>query len=72
MFPGDSEIDQLFKIFRITGTPNNTTWPEVEILPEYKQTFPMWKGQDVFSTNNNLSPCVKELFANGLVMDPSM
>merc|ERR1712042_358761 len=30
LFHGDSEIDQLFRIFRTLGTPNNDVWPDVE------------------------------------------
>ena len=40
LFPGDSEIDQLFKIFRVLGTPNNEIWPGVENLDDYKADFP--------------------------------
>ena len=29
LFPGDSEIDQLFKIFRQLGTPTEEVWPGV-------------------------------------------
>ncbi|CAL1701862.1 unnamed protein product [Somion occarium] len=47
LFPGDSEIDQIFKIFKILGTPNEETWPGVRQLPDYKPTFPQWVAQDV-------------------------
>lgn len=47
LFPGDSEIDQIFKIFRIMGTPNEETWPGVAMMPDYKPTFPQWSKQDV-------------------------
>jgi len=47
LFPGDSEIDQIFKIFRILGTPNEEIWPSVSSLPDYKPTFPQWSRQDV-------------------------
>ncbi|KAL4255647.1 protein kinase superfamily protein [Pleurotus pulmonarius] len=47
LFPGDSEIDQIFKIFRILGTPNDETWPGVSALPDYKSTFPQWSSQDL-------------------------
>nr|XP_037273360.1 cyclin-dependent kinase 1-like [Rhipicephalus microplus] len=43
LFRGDSEIDQLFRIFRVLGTPTTDTWPEVTQLPNYKPTFPMWR-----------------------------
>ncbi|KJA15894.1 hypothetical protein HYPSUDRAFT_47949 [Hypholoma sublateritium FD-334 SS-4] len=47
LFPGDSEIDQIFKIFRILGTPSEDSWPGVSQLPDYKSTFPQWSRQDV-------------------------
>lgn len=47
LFPGDSEIDQIFKIFRILGTPNEENWPGVRQLPDYKGTFPQWSTQDL-------------------------
>jgi serine/threonine protein kinase len=45
LFPGDSEIDQLFRIFRTLGTPTEETWPGVSQLPDYKPNFPKWKPQ---------------------------
>ena len=42
LFPGDSEIDQLFKIFRIRGTPSDHEWPGVSRLPHYSPVFPNW------------------------------
>ncbi|KAE9417874.1 hypothetical protein Angca_002607, partial [Angiostrongylus cantonensis] len=42
LFAGDSEIDQLFRIFRILGTPTPEMWPGVEKLQDYKRTFPRW------------------------------
>ncbi|KAI0033606.1 Pkinase-domain-containing protein [Vararia minispora EC-137] len=47
LFPGDSEIDQIFKIFRVLGTPDTTSWPGVEQMPDYKPTFPRWSAQDL-------------------------
>ena len=42
LFPGDSEIGQIYKIFQIMGTPNNTIWPGCKSLADYKKTFPKW------------------------------
>src|SRR4051812_30465438 len=42
LFPGDSEIDEIFKIFRALGTPNEDAWPGVTSLPDYKASFPQW------------------------------
>lgn len=43
LFPGDSEIDEIFKIFRILGTPTEREWPGVTSFPDYKTTFPHWR-----------------------------
>jgi cyclin-dependent kinase 1 len=47
IFHGDSEIDQLFRIFRSLGTPTEKEWPGVSTLPDYKSTFPKWTGQSL-------------------------
>ena len=36
------EIDELFKIFRLLGTPNEQTWPGVSQLADFSSTFPQW------------------------------
>lgn len=41
-FPGNSEIDTLFKIFKVAGTPCNSTWRGVESLDNYNVRFPSW------------------------------
>ncbi|KAK0238958.1 kinase-like domain-containing protein [Armillaria borealis] len=56
LFPGDSEIDQIFKIFRILGTPTEDMWPGVSALPDYKPTFPRWSVQDVSRVVPDLDP----------------
>ncbi|CAK9005272.1 unnamed protein product [Durusdinium trenchii] len=43
MFPGDSEIDTLFKIFRMKGTPAATTWPGLEQMGHFSRSFPHWE-----------------------------
>jgi serine/threonine protein kinase len=43
LFPGDSEIDTLFKIFQKLGTPTDEVWPGVTTLKDYKRQFPMWQ-----------------------------
>uniref|UniRef100_A0A0K0DXT1 Protein kinase domain-containing protein n=1 Tax=Strongyloides stercoralis TaxID=6248 RepID=A0A0K0DXT1_STRER len=47
LFEGDSEIDQLYKIFQKLGTPNQDIWPGVASLPGYKMTFPIWKVNNI-------------------------
>jgi serine/threonine protein kinase len=38
LFEGECEIGQLFKIFRVLGTPNESVWAGVSSLPEFKRT----------------------------------
>ncbi|ELQ73821.1 Protein kinase PCTAIRE [Trachipleistophora hominis] len=47
IFPGDSEIDQLYKIFMILGTPDNTNWKNVTYFPNYQESFPKWEPIDL-------------------------
>lgn len=47
LFSGDSEIDQLYRIFRVLGTPPEQFWPSAIHLADYKTSFPKWKEQDL-------------------------
>eukprot|EP01057_Protomagalhaensia_wolfi_P005964 Protomagalhaensia_wolfi_Nauph_80__5963@NODE_7_length_6263_cov_54_814267_g5_i0_p1_GENE_NODE_7_length_6263_cov_54_814267_g5_i0NODE_7_length_6263_cov_54_814267_g5_i0_p1_ORF_typecomplete_len417_score39_07Pkinase/PF00069_25/1_8e64Pkinase_Tyr/PF07714_17/8_5e39Pkinase_fungal/PF17667_1/1_2e05Kinaselike/PF14531_6/2_5Kinaselike/PF14531_6/0_01Kdo/PF06293_14/3_9e05Haspin_kinase/PF12330_8/0_19Haspin_kinase/PF12330_8/4_2APH/PF01636_23/2_8APH/PF01636_23/33WaaY/PF06176_11/0_26_NODE_7_length_6263_cov_54_814267_g len=42
IFQGDSEVDTLFKIFQLMGTPSADVWPEARSLPLFKRCFPRW------------------------------
>ena len=44
---GDSEIDEMFKIFKILGTPNETVWPGVSSLKDWNPEFPKWQRKDL-------------------------
>lgn len=37
------EIDELYKIFQVMGTPDEHCWPGVRELPDWKETFPKWR-----------------------------
>ncbi len=39
LFTGVSENDQLKKIFRVRGTPNDKTYPEIKTLSEWNVYF---------------------------------
>nr|XP_009510325.1 PREDICTED: glycogen synthase kinase-3 beta isoform X5 [Phalacrocorax carbo] len=71
LFHGDSEIDQLFRIFRALGTPNNEVWPEVESLQDYKNTFPKWKPGSLGAHVKNLDEDGLDLLSKMLIYDPS-
>ncbi|XP_019398160.1 PREDICTED: cyclin-dependent kinase 3 isoform X3 [Crocodylus porosus] len=71
LFPGDSEIDQLFRIFRILGTPTEAAWPGVTQLPDYKRDFPIWTRREMKEIVPNLDRDGRDLLAQLLLYDPS-
>lgn len=72
LFPGDSEIDQLFRIFRVLGTPHEGVWPGVTQLPDYKCKFPDW---DPISLEDDMLPRLDltgiDLVSKMLLYDPA-
>ncbi|KFO88872.1 Cyclin-dependent kinase 3, partial [Buceros rhinoceros silvestris] len=71
LFPGDSEIDQLFRIFRTLGTPTEATWPGVTELPDYKWNFPRWARKEMKEIVPNLDRDGQDLLVQLLLYDPS-
>ncbi|ELT89061.1 hypothetical protein CAPTEDRAFT_159953 [Capitella teleta] len=71
LFPGDSEIDQLFRIFRTLGTPDESLWPGVTQLPDYKNTFPKWPPQDLRCLLANMEASGQDLLTRMLLYEPS-
>ena len=70
LFAGDCEIDQIFKIFQMFGTPNEKTWPGVTKLPEFKLTFPQFKGKGIAAYNRNIDPIGLDLLSKMIQLDP--
>ncbi|GBG27894.1 Cyclin-dependent kinase 3 [Hondaea fermentalgiana] len=72
LFPGDSEIDEIFRIFRALGTPNENSWPGVTSLPDYQPIFPKWKAQPVEKFARGIvDPLGRNLLMRMLEYDPS-
>lgn len=69
LFPGDSEIDQLFQIFRILGTPSDTQWSGITKLPHYKTNFPKWRSKNLNVLLNG-NEVAAELLSKTLLYDP--
>ena len=41
LFPGNNDLDQMYRVFQVMGSPTPATWPGVEELPDYsKVSFP--------------------------------
>lgn len=72
LFRGDSEIDQLFRIFRTLSTPTEEEWPGVSSLPDYKTSFPSWRTNTLRTTVKQLSSHGLELLQSMLVYDPAL
>lgn len=71
LFMGDSEIDQIFKIFKVLGTPNESNWPEALKLPDFKPTFPKWKGIPLQEHTQNLDEVGMDLLQGMVALDPN-
>lgn len=70
LFRGDSEIDQLFQIFRVLGTPDEKVWPGVTRLPDFKPTFPNWTRQKLSHVNPQLNEEGIDLLSKMLIYKP--
>lgn len=72
LFPGDSEIDQLFKIFQILGTPNEDVWPGFTSLPSFQTSFPNWKGNQLdYYARKIDDECAIDLLQKMLIYNPN-
>lgn len=73
LFPGDSEIDTIFKMFRVLGTPTEEVWPGVSQLRDFKQEFPKWQDthlSDVRAHGPSLGDAGIELLKMCLQFNP--
>uniref|UniRef100_A0A336MMZ1 CSON002338 protein n=1 Tax=Culicoides sonorensis TaxID=179676 RepID=A0A336MMZ1_CULSO len=70
LFQGDSEIDQLFRMFRILRTPTEEIWPGVTSLQDYKPTFPCWTTNQLANSVKNLNEDGLDLLQQTLIYDP--
>jgi cyclin-dependent kinase 2 len=71
LFTGDSEIDQIFKIFSILGTPDESTFPGISNFPDFKPTFPKWKSKDLSGIIKGINGDGVDLLLQMLKLDPS-
>ncbi|GAV27177.1 hypothetical protein PMKS-000640 [Pichia membranifaciens] len=70
LFSGSSNDDQLLKIFRIMGTPNERTWPGVSGYPNYKSNFALFIPQDLRVLIPNIDNEALDLLQGLLQMRP--
>lgn len=70
LFHGDSEIDQLFRIFRSLGTPTEENWPGVSSMNAYKPSFPRWNRNVLRSLVPDLDDQGFDILTKMLIYDP--
>ncbi|KAK4047000.1 Cyclin-dependent kinase catalytic subunit [Microbotryomycetes sp. JL201] len=70
LIPGDSEIDQIFKTFRLLGTPSTDAWPGLSQMPDFKTAFPKWRPQNLQEVLPDMEPTAIHLLQRMLVYDP--
>jgi serine/threonine protein kinase len=67
LFKGDSEIGQLFEIFKVLGTPEKSDVPFLTELPEWNDVFPRFRKQGLETKVPTL--CVEGLDLLGRMLD---
>ncbi|CAM9396076.1 unnamed protein product [Chrysoparadoxa australica] len=70
LFPGDSEIDEVYKIFQLCGTPTEDSWPGVTSLPDWNPAFPKWPKLKLSSRCQGLDDLGQDLLQQLLTYDP--
>lgn len=70
LFKGNSEIEQLFLIFKFWGTPTEEEWPGISQLPYYRKTFPHFKAPKEEKELDNIDPLAKDLILKFITLDP--
>ena len=71
LFPGDSEVDELFKIFRVRDTPSEDEWPGVAQLPYYSPAFPKWPALRLDKVVPALAGPAADLLGRCLAYEPA-
>lgn len=70
LLPGDSEIDEIYRIFRIMGTPNEEVWPGVTSLQDWNDEFPVWPAVSLAKFTPGLDEEGLDLLEQMLAIDP--
>eukprot|EP00622_Pseudochattonella_farcimen_P003888 FR739161.1.p1 GENE.FR739161.1~~FR739161.1.p1 ORF type:complete len:133 (+),score=7.85 FR739161.1:28-399(+) len=75
LFAGTSEADQLNRMFQALGTPDESVYPGISELPEYRQDFdkfpPPPDGISLLVPSLRHNPQAIQLISQMLVYDPA-
>lgn len=53
------------------GTPNDSNWPEAIKLPDFKPTFPKWKGIPLSEHTQFMDEVALDLLQGMVALDPN-
>jgi serine/threonine protein kinase len=70
LFAGDSEIDELFSIFRVLGTVSEENFKGVSALPLWSEQFPKWKKKKLGEVIKGADSICLDLIEKMLKYDP--
>ncbi|KAF2276011.1 Pkinase-domain-containing protein [Westerdykella ornata] len=70
LFAGNTNEDQLQKIFRLMGTPSERSWPGISQFPEYKPNFTVYSTQDLRLILPQIDATGHDLLARMLQLRP--
>ena len=71
LFKGETEIEEIIKIFSVLGTPNNETWPEFSSLPYFSPNFPKFHPMNLEEIIPNMPKIALNLLKLMLTLDPN-
>lgn len=70
LFPGNTDQDQLQRIYKLLGTPSEQSWPSITELPDWKPSVEQHEPQPWQSMVPNLDPPGLELLSKMLQYSP--
>lgn len=71
IFQGDSEIGQIFKIFKFHGTPDEQAWPGIFKIPYANKAFPRFKRVDPRSKFKKMRGNALDLVLKLIALNPA-
>lgn len=71
LLTGDTDASQLQKIFKVLGTPNPASWPQVTELPDWRPDFHQYEAQPWPSIAPSVDSQGLDLLAGMLRADPN-
>eukprot|EP00702_Spironucleus_salmonicida_P002428 EST43719.1 Kinase, CMGC CDK [Spironucleus salmonicida] len=70
LFPAKNEKEEILKIFKTFGTPNEKTWKGCKELPQWSDDFPVFPGIGIDALLPDMNEYGRDLFAKMIAMDP--